>query len=134
MRWFVIRSKPKSSSILYCRHKEDARAIITARVRYFAETEGFSYGRIAIKKQRRCWGSCSTKCNLNFNYKLMFLPPAIIDYVIVHELCHLRYFHHRPEFWLAVGNILPDYKVRIKILRQIEKLSSLTIKNLKYYK
>jgi len=107
----------------YLAHRESARAIITQRVQHYADGFGFSYGRIAIKNQKRCWGSCSTKKNLNFNYKLAFLPIEILDYVVVHELCHLRHFHHGPSFWIEVERILPNYKERMMNLRYIERTS-----------
>jgi predicted metal-dependent hydrolase len=121
MRWFIVRRKKKKPAVAYLKHKEHARAIITARVHHYATQEGFVFGRIAIKNQKRCWGSCSTKQNLNFNYKLAFLPLELIDYIVVHELCHLRHFHHRAEFWAEVESIIPEYKERIQTLRTIER-------------
>jgi predicted metal-dependent hydrolase len=122
MRWFMVRKRKKRPSAMYLKHRKYARAVITARVKYFAGQYDFAYGRIAIKNQKRCWGSCSTKGNLNFNYKLVFLPSEIIDYIVVHELCHLRHFHHRAEFWAEVAVILPDYKTSLNALREIEKM------------
>lgn len=125
MRWFVVRKRKKKPSATYLKHREYARAVITARVEYFAQQHNFTYGRIAIKNQRRCWGSCSAKQNLNFNYRLVFLPPEIIDYVVVHELCHLRHFHHRAEFWAEVEAILPNYQALLLALRAIEQTPNL---------
>lgn len=103
----------------YLRFKEQARTVITARVVYFADLHHFSYGRISIRDQRTMWGSCSAQGNLNFSYKLLFLPPAVRDYVIVHELCHLKTFNHSPAFWGRVSEILPSYKIAKKMLRDI---------------
>jgi len=130
LRWLVVRRKKKKPAATYLKYKEHARTIITARVRHYAEQEGFVFGRIAIKNQKRCWGSCSTKRNLNFNYKLAFLPLELIDYVVVHELCHLRHFHHREEFWAEVANILPDYKGRLIALREIERLHGTAVQKM----
>jgi predicted metal-dependent hydrolase len=94
----------------YHRHREDARRIITARVRHFARLHGFRFGRLTIKDTRSLWGSCSRAGNLNFSYKLMFLPLELMDYVIVHELCHLREPNHSPAFWGHVADALPRYR------------------------
>ncbi len=105
----------------YLKHKEEARICIVSRVEYFANLYGFDYKRIAIKNQRRAWGSCSAKGNLNFSYKLLFLPECLRDYIVVHELCHLRELNHKAAFWQEVFTIMPDYEVRLKLLRQHER-------------
>ena len=130
MRWLIVRRKKKKPALTYLKHKEYAREIITARVHHYAIQEGFVFGRIAIKNQKRCWGSCSTKQNLNFNYKLAFLPLELIDYIVVHELCHLRHFHHQAEFWAEVESIIPEYKERIQALRTIERTHGLSVEKL----
>jgi len=86
-----------------------ARKVITDRVKHFAQIYGFVYNRIAIKNTSTRWGSCSAERNLNFNYKLLFLPDHLRDYIVVHELCHLRVLNHSPQFWKEVEAILPDY-------------------------
>jgi predicted metal-dependent hydrolase len=98
--------------------KERAREVITERVRFFAAQYGFSFGRISIRNQKSCWGSCSRRGNLNFNYRLLKLPEALRDYVIVHELCHLKEFNHSPAFWQLVAEACFDYKMLRKKLRQ----------------
>ncbi|NCN52270.1 M48 family metallopeptidase [Candidatus Parcubacteria bacterium] len=103
----------------YAEYKEHAREIITARVAYWNQTYQFSYGRIAIKNQRRCWGSCSEKQNLNFNYKIIFLPEALMDYVVVHELCHLAELNHSKHFWAEVAKSFPEYKEHARHLERI---------------
>lgn len=80
---------------------------------------GFSYKRIFIKNQKSCWGSCSEHGNLNFNYKLLFLPPHLADYVIIHELCHLAELNHSPRFWSLVAEVCPEYKKHRRELRGI---------------
>lgn len=118
---FKRRKIKRKPSKIYLNNREVAREIITSRVEYFATKYNFSYGRIAIKDQKRCWGSCSAKQNLNFNYKLLFLPPELLDYIVVHELCHLRHFHHKSTFWEEVEKIIPEYRERILQLRTIER-------------
>lgn len=98
-----------------------AKRILPERVRYYADIMGVQYGRITIRMQKSRWGSCSSKKNLNFNCLLMLTPQEIIDYVIVHELCHLKEMNHSPRFWAEVEKILPDYKERRKWLRDHEK-------------
>ena len=97
--------------------KKDAIKILPSRCEYYAPLMGVSYNRIAIKAQRSRWGSCSTKKNLNFNCLLMLCPEEIQDYVVVHELSHLKEMNHSPAFWAEVGKILPDYKKRRRWLR-----------------
>ena len=89
---------------------ERALEYIPQRVYHFARLIGVDYGRITIRNQKTRWGSCSGKGNLNFNCLLMLMPPDIIDYVVVHELCHIKEINHSPAFWREVAKILPDYK------------------------
>lgn len=76
-----------------------------------------SYGRVTIREQKTRWGSCSAGSNLNFNWKLVMAPPEALEYVVVHELCHLLVFNHSPQFWKEVGARLPDYAVWKKWLK-----------------
>ena len=90
---------------------------IRERLAYFAPRLGVSPGRVAIRSQKSRWGSCSQKGNLNFNWKLIMAPPEALDYVVVHELCHLIEFNHSPRFWALVEGQLPDYEVWKKWLK-----------------
>ena len=94
-----------------------AKRIIPQRVRYYAGIIGVEYGRITIRMQKSRWGSCSAKGNLNFNCLLMRTPDEIIDYVVVHELCHLKELNHSQRFWAEVEKVFPDYKERRKWLK-----------------
>ncbi len=85
---------------------------IPERVAYFAPKVGVTYGRISIRNQRTRWGSCSSKGNLNFNCLLMLAPAEVLDYVVVHELCHRKEMNHSKQFWSEVERILPDYRTR----------------------
>ncbi len=91
-------------------YRAQARQYIRERAASLAGAYGFQYGRITIRGQRTRWGSCSSKGNLNFNWRLMMAPPAAIDYVIIHELCHLREPNHSPAFWALVAKYCPDYE------------------------
>ena len=97
---------------------DEALRVIPERVRFYAPVVGVTYGRITIRNQRTRWGSCSAKGNLNFNCLLMKAPPEVLDYVVVHELCHRLEMNHSPRFWAQVERVLPDYKVSRKWLRE----------------
>lgn len=114
----------------YALYKEEARHTIHERLRFFADKNHFSYNRVAIRDTKRSWGSCSSKGNLNFSYKLLFLSPCLRDYIIVHELCHLHELNHGPQFWHHVSEIMPDYQVRMSKLRVIEKTVGTSVKAL----
>lgn len=88
------------------------------RVAYYAKVIGVTYGRITIRNQTTKWGSCSSKGNLNFNCLLMLAPSEIVDYIIVHELCHRKEMNHSPAFWRLVESVMPDYKEKVKWLNE----------------
>lgn len=90
---------------------------IPKRVEYYAKQIGVDYGRITIRNQKTRWGSCSSKGNLNFNCLLMLTPPEVIDYVVVHELCHRKEMNHSKAFWGEVEKTLPDFKTQVKWLK-----------------
>ena len=92
--------------------KRKALEIIPPRVEYYADIIGVKYGHITIRCQKTLWGSCSYDHNLNFNCLLMLVPEPILDYVIVHELCHILELNHSRNFWNHVASVLPDYKKR----------------------
>ena len=91
---------------------EQAREILPERAACFAQKMGVTYGRITIRSQHTRWGSCSARGNLNFNCLLVLTPPEVLDYVVVHELCHRKELNHSPAFWAEVERVLPDYKIR----------------------
>ncbi|WP_370751619.1 M48 family metallopeptidase [Eubacterium sp.] len=91
---------------------------IPTRVSYFAKIMGVSYNRISIRTQKTRWGSCSSKGNLNFNALLMLTSKDVIDYVVIHELSHRIEMNHSPRFWSIVENVLPNYRVQRKWLKE----------------
>lgn len=105
----------------YEKHKEAARRLVHARVGYFNTFYGFPLRKVFIKNHKSRWGSCSSVGNLNFNYKILFLPEALQDYLIVHELCHLREFNHSAAFWAQVARTLPHYRELRAQLRSLER-------------
>ena len=97
---------------------EQALKLILQRVEYFAKQVGVDYGRITIRNQKTRWGSSSSKRNLNFNCLLMLAPAEILDYVVVHELCHRKEMNHSKAFWVEVEKVLPDYRESVKWLKE----------------
>ena len=94
----------------YKRYKEQARLLVENRISYYTKIYNFKINRVSIKNTKSRWGSCSKKGNLNFNYKIALLSKELADYVVVHELCHLKEFNHSQNFWKLVSLALPDYR------------------------
>ncbi|MCR5235742.1 MAG: M48 family metallopeptidase [Lachnospiraceae bacterium] len=114
----VKETSPKLSMDEIRKLAEEAAKDIPERVKRFAPIVGVDYGRITIRNQKSRWGSCSSRKNLNFNCLLMLAPPEQRDYVVVHELCHLKEMNHSKRFWKEVERVLPDYKKSVKWLRE----------------
>ena len=120
--WILRNLKKMEEKQLQCENAEKlsqeeiqalaelALKVITDKVRHYAELMQVSYGRITIRNQKTRWGSCSAKGNLNFNCLLMLVPDEVVNYVVVHELCHLVEMNHSKAFWKQVERILPEYK------------------------
>jgi predicted metal-dependent hydrolase len=87
-----------------------ARECIKERLNHYCKLVGIEYNGMKIKEQRTRWGSCSKKGNVNFNWKLIMYPQWVIDYVVLHEVCHLRYMNHSKEYWAMVERYMPDYR------------------------
>lgn len=104
------------------RYRDAAKEYIPKRVAYYASTYDHliqhPYTRITIRDQKTRWGSCSSRGTLSFNWRLMLAPPAVLDYVVVHELCHLEHMNHSKDFWHCVEMILPNYKIHRKWLKE----------------
>lgn len=81
------------------------------RVRHYSQFYGFKYNAVCVRDQKSRWGSCSSNGNLNFNYKIIFLPSRMRDYVVVHEVCHLKELNHSSRFWNLVARAMPDYLI-----------------------
>lgn len=94
-----------------------ARDIFHQRADYYGGIMGVSYNRVFIREQKTRWGSCSLKQNLNFNWRLIFAPNKVLDYVVIHELAHLKEMNHSKQFYRIIEEVMPDYKVHKKWLR-----------------
>ena len=99
-------------------YKEEAKKEIPNTVEVWSLAMGLNYKQISFRKTKRQWGSCSHANNLNFNTMLIKLPRDVIQYVVVHELAHIRHKHHQKSFWDEVESYLPDYKQQISELKQ----------------
>ena len=102
----------------YKQYKEKARAFIWDKIKEINKLYNFSFNKIFIKNHKSRWGSCSIKKNLNFNYKIIFLPLHQAEYIITHELCHLGEFNHSHRFWNLVARTIPDCKQLAKQVRK----------------
>jgi len=101
-------------------YKDKALKMVTERLTALNNKHyRLKFNKLTIKSQKTRWGSCSKKRNLNFNYKILFLPPKIRDYIMIHELCHLKEFNHSRKYWNFVARVLPDYlNIRNSLNRQ----------------
>ena len=96
--------------------RKQAKAYLPGRLAELAAQHGFSYNQVRIKHNASNWGSCSAKKNINLNLNLMRLPAELQDYVMLHELCHLKYMNHGKEFHALLESVCPNHKaLRIKL-------------------
>jgi predicted metal-dependent hydrolase len=98
-------------------NRSDALAFVKSRLEFYNQHYNFVYGRVSIKNHKSLWGSCSVRKNLNFNHRITQLPQDQADYIIVHELCHLKEMNHSEKFWALVAQTVPDYRSIRKELR-----------------
>lgn len=107
------------SRLEYLQYSARAKKMVMDKIKKINAHYGFEFGRVSIKHLQTRWGSCSRQRNLNFNYRIVFLPENLADYLVAHELCHLREMNHSTRFWLLVSKAIPDYKVLAKELRGV---------------
>ena len=99
-------------------YKQMAKVKIVERVTHYESLFSEKRGSIIVKEQKKRWGSCSQDGTLRFNWRIIMAPEYIIDYIVVHEMSHLRYMNHAKEFWHQVERVLPDYKIRKEWLKK----------------
>jgi predicted metal-dependent hydrolase len=122
----LMRTRPEritlpSGRADYLQNKHPALSLVRERLNFFNQHYNFHWKSVSIKNATTRWGSCSRLKNLNFNYKIIYLPPELQDYLIVHELCHLGEFNHGPKFWELVARTVPDHGERRKELARISR-------------
>lgn len=105
-------AQPQAESVFEAWYKKQARMVLRERIAFFARSHNFKPGKLRISSARTRWGSCSPKGTMSFTWRLVMAPPDVIDYVVVHELCHLKEMNHSKAFWAQVEAIIPDYKCR----------------------
>ena len=108
----------KRMEVMDRRYRQAARDYFSRRCEYYRQLTGGRYARITIRDQKTRWGSCSSTGTLSFNYRLMFAPPRVLDYVVVHELCHLTQINHSRDIWNLVGRDMPEYKTHRSWLKE----------------
>ncbi len=121
-------SSSELQNVVEKHYRKELKAIINKRVKFYQSNFKVKPKNITIKSQETRWGSCSSERNINFNWKLIMAPIEIIDYLVVHEMCHLIHMNHSKSFWTLVGRIMPDYKERQEWLHRNGFLLDLDLK------
>ena len=114
----IILPSEKYEKMVHFWMHSDGGKIFKKKLSDFAKKMNVHFNMVRIKNVKTIWGSCSSKKNLNFNFKLFFLPESLIDYVCVHELAHLKQMNHSKEFWLEVEKQISDYRLRREELKR----------------
>jgi hypothetical protein len=110
-------SSEAAQAVIEQAYRGRAKEIFQARVSFFAERLGVGVNQIRVKSQKSRWGSCSSKGNLNFNWHAIVMPPEVVDYLVVHECCHLLQMNHSKDFWALVESLCPNYREYRKWLK-----------------
>lgn len=113
-------TKPGGSRLEFIKYQKRAKQLAVRKVKEINKFYNFDYNKITIRFTSTRWGSCSSKKNLNFNYRIIFLPDNLADYLVAHELCHLQEMNHSAKFWQLVEKIIPDYKERRQELKKVK--------------
>jgi predicted metal-dependent hydrolase len=111
------KNKQAINDILEAWYKQRAKEFVYDRIKYYNSFLQKNIRNVRIKDQKKRWGSCSNLGNLNFNWRIIMMPEEMFDYIIVHELCHLKFLNHSKAYWKSVEEILPDYKEREKWIK-----------------
>ena len=114
-----LRSPEHAGRLLEKTLRERARALFAERLAHFAEQLALTVPPLALSAARTRWGSCSLKTGIRLNWRLIHFPPEIVDYVVAHELAHLREMNHSPRFWSVVGQLYPDYQAARSELKRL---------------
>ena len=110
---------PQGSRREYNQYKARAKKVAMEKIKEINSIYNFDFARVSIKFQRTRWGSCSRNKNLNFNYRIVFLPDHLANYLVAHELCHLKELNHSKKFWDLVSMAIPDYRQKSRELKMV---------------
>lgn len=110
--------KEAAKDIILQLYRKMAKNILKERTNLYSRLIGVTVNRIFIKEHKTLWGSCSSKNNINYNWKLVMAPLEVLDYVVVHELCHIIHRNHSRDYWLQVEKYMPEYKKWVKWLKE----------------
>ena len=114
-----LQSEQSNPSALVTQWLRDKAAeILPQKTKDWAEKIGVEYNRVVLKDQRTLWASCSSQKNINYSYRIVKMPPVVQDYLVIHELCHLKFMNHGEEYWSLVGQFSPDYKLHRRWLNE----------------
>jgi predicted metal-dependent hydrolase len=111
-------AQPKARAVFEKWYQAKAREVLTERVQLYARQFGLRYTKIRISSARTRWGSCSSRGTLSFTWRLVMAPLDVVDYVVIHELAHIKVKNHSPFFWAEVAKMQPDYKRRLTWLKK----------------
>ncbi len=123
--YLAEKALPQAEAVFEAWYRAAGRKVITERVAHFAKLHGFKYRSVRISGAKTRWGSCSSKRTLSFTWRLVMAPLDVIDYVVLHELAHLRHHNHSYNFWKLVEAMLPTYQVYRRWLKQYGALLTL---------
>ncbi|MBQ2173170.1 MAG: M48 family metallopeptidase [Bacteroidales bacterium] len=118
--YYFLRRKPRRAPVTpeVEQLRAQAKASLPPRLKELADEHGFTYNRVTIKNNISNWGSCSVRGNINLNLRLVTLPQPLQDYVMLHELCHLKEMNHGPKFHALLESLCPNHRTLEKELRQ----------------
>ena len=121
----IVSDENKSESELFDEisrfYIRQSKQVTQERMKFYQEMLKVKPRSIKIEKINNRWGSCNSKREITYHYLIVTLPMELIDYIVVHELCHIHHMNHDRSFWRKVGSIIPDYKERMKKLEGKEE-------------
>ena len=111
--------KPKTDVVKW--YRTEAKNYLTKRTEFLAKKYNFKYNRLFVRDSKNKWGNCSKEKNISLNWRLIKAPPQVIDYVILHELCHSVILKHTQAFWLKLSTVCPSYNEQAEWLKKYGK-------------
>lgn len=114
----LFSEQPHALNLLRHFYERESRRYLTERINSWAEFTGLRPQRLSFREQRTRWGSCSSRGTISLNWRMIVFRPELIDYILVHELCHLRHLNHSTKFWSLLESFLPNFEALEKEIRQ----------------